>query len=533
MLVFLCKKMEEVEKGYLTVTTSRPPSSNSLSESSNFPFACILKPFIHSESDIPTVSFPTKELIRCFQCQGYISPYCDFVESGCRWVCSLCKTINPIPSEYFAALDANGKRTDIEKRPELTHLSIDIVAPESYMSRPPMPCIYAILIDLSIKAQENEYISLIISTLCDMIASQALPGYPRTEVCLIFFDKSVHFVNLRSENPVFYTECDSTDLFLPVPIGELLVNIDEIEDNLLKALELSKSMISLPYSTCYFAALRAAGLVLENQGGKIVSFCGEMFIDTSHPLEFTFKPNTLLFQDLGKEFSQMNISCTQFVRTSQYCNLQVLIDLSKFSSGQVFFYPHYNHRISGEKLRNEVIMAFTGLTVWESSVKTRVSNEWSIVAQYGNCTERTTKGLLGISVYNFPQCYVYELIPNSVSFSEIFRQSAILYTNCEGERKLRVHNLKLTTTDNLRDVLENANCNVLVNVLAKKALQQIIQTNIPKSGSVYLESRCRDIVKACCRIWGKQPPRLEFFCASILGLLKQYVFMNDSYGCKL
>ena len=519
-------------KGYLTVTTSRPPCSNTLSESSNFPFACILKPFIPNESDIPTVCFPTKELIRCFQCQGYISPYSDFIESGTRWVCSLCKTINPIPSEYFAALDTNGKRTDITKRPELTHLSIDIVAPESYMSRPPMPCIYAILIDLSIKAQENEYISLIMSTLSDMISAQALLGYPRTEVCLIFFDKSVHFVNLRSENLVLYTENDFTDLFLPVPIGDLLISIDEIEDKLLKALDLSKSMVSVPYSTCYLAALRAAELILENQGGKIVSFCGDMQIDTSHPHEFTFKPNTPLFQDLGKEFSQLNISCTQFVRTSQYCNLHVLIDLSKYSSGQVFFYPNYNHRISGEKLRNEVIMAFTGLTLWESTVKTRVSSEWSITAQHGNFTERATRGLLGMPVYNFPQCYVYEIKPNSVSFTEIFIQSAMLYTDCEGERKLRVHNLKLKVTDNIRDVLENANCDALVNVLAKKALQQIMQTNSPRSGSVYLEARCRDIVQACCRIWGKQPPRLEFFCASILGLLKQYVFMNDSYGCK-
>lgn len=523
--------MEDQEKGYLTVTTFRPPSSASLYDSSKFPFGCIVKPFIQNESNVPVVSFPTKELVRCSQCQGYICPYSEFVEAGAKWVCNLCKTINVVPGEYFATIDAQGKRTDLDKRIELKNLTIDLVAPESYMSRPPMPCIYVLIIDLSIKAQENEYISLIVSTIKDVITAQAFPGHPRTEIALLFFDKSVHFVSIGAETPVFYTETELNDLFLPVPTEQLLVTIDEVEEKLLQVLEISKNLISLPYSTCYLAALRAAGLILQAQGGKIISFCGEMFTDTTHPLQFSFKPTTSVFQDLGKEFSQWNISCTQFIRTSQYCNLQSLIDISRYSSGQIFFYPHFNHKLSGEKLRNEVIMAITGLTAWECSLKVRVSHEWTIREKYGNFVEKA-HGLLGIPVYNSPQCFAFEISPNSFSYQEFYIQTAMLYTSIDGERKLRIHNLKLKTTENLKDIYENANCEALISMLARKALQEMMLTDKAETGGVYLEARCKEIVQSCCKIWGKQPTSLEFFCASVLGLLKQYAFMNKSYGCK-
>ena len=492
--------MEDIGQDYLIVTTSSPPSSKALSQESKFPFACILKPFIQNETGIPNVKFPTAELIRCIQCKGYICPYSEFIESGSKWVCNLCKTINIVPTEYFANLDTNGKRIDIDKRLELTHLTIDIIAPESYMSRPPMPCVYVIIIDLSIKAQENDYTAIILNTLTELIEAKAFPGYPRTEIALMFFDKAIHFVSLGSQAPAIYSITDMKDLFLPVPFEELLINIEDLEDKLVNILQISKSMVTVPYSTCYPGALRAAGLVLQTQGGKILSFCGEMFIDTTHPLQFTFKPNTTYFQDLGKELALWNISCTQYIRSSQYCNLQVLIEVSKNSSGQIFFYPHFNSRLSGEKLRNEIIIGILGLTAWESSIKTRTSNEWSIIETFGNYFEKSPDGLLGIPVYNSPQAFVYVMEPRSISYRDMYIQSAMLYTSCDGERKLRIHNKKLTTSDNIKDILENANCNALVNILAKRALKHIIITDKPEEGSIYLEARCKEIVQTCYSI---------------------------------
>ena len=49
----------------------------------------------------------------------------------------------------------NGRRSDLDQRPELTKGSIEIVAPTEYMVRPPMPPIYFFLIDVSATAVRN------------------------------------------------------------------------------------------------------------------------------------------------------------------------------------------------------------------------------------------------------------------------------------------------------------------------------------------------------------------------------------------
>ncbi|MCI05542.1 protein transport protein SEC24-like, partial [Trifolium medium] len=56
------------------------------------------------------------------------------------------------PSEYYAQLDATGKRVDLNQRPELTKGTVEFVAPAEYMVRPPMPPVYFFLIDVSISA---------------------------------------------------------------------------------------------------------------------------------------------------------------------------------------------------------------------------------------------------------------------------------------------------------------------------------------------------------------------------------------------
>lgn len=57
-----------------------------------------------------------------------------------------------VPGEYFAHLDASGRRVDLDQRPELTKGSVEFIAPAEYMVRPPMPPLYFFLIDVSLTA---------------------------------------------------------------------------------------------------------------------------------------------------------------------------------------------------------------------------------------------------------------------------------------------------------------------------------------------------------------------------------------------
>lgn len=63
--------------------------------------------------------------------------------------------MSPVPGEYYSSLDANGRRNDIEQRPELIKGSVEFVAPTEYMVRPPMPPLYFFVIDVSATAVQS------------------------------------------------------------------------------------------------------------------------------------------------------------------------------------------------------------------------------------------------------------------------------------------------------------------------------------------------------------------------------------------
>lgn len=65
-----------------------------------------------------------------------------------------------VPGDYFAHLDATGRRIDLDQRPELTQGSVEFVAPTEYMVRPPMPPLYFFLIDVSISAVRSGMIEV-------------------------------------------------------------------------------------------------------------------------------------------------------------------------------------------------------------------------------------------------------------------------------------------------------------------------------------------------------------------------------------
>ena len=88
----------------------------------------------------------------------YINPFVKFVDMGQKWVCNFCKAVNVTEAYYYCEADQNGLRHDIESRPELIYGSVDFLASQEYMNRPPMPPSYVFLFDVSQPAIESGYL---------------------------------------------------------------------------------------------------------------------------------------------------------------------------------------------------------------------------------------------------------------------------------------------------------------------------------------------------------------------------------------
>ncbi|KAK8676756.1 hypothetical protein V6N13_142322 [Hibiscus sabdariffa] len=185
---------------YLRLTTSAIPNSQSLVSRWHLPLGAVVCPLAEAPEgeEVPVINFASTGIIRCRRCRTYVNPYVTFTDAGRKWRCNICSLLNDVPGEYFANLDATGRRIDLDQRPELVKGSVEFVAPTEYMVRPPMPPLYFFLIDVSISAVRSGMIEVVAQTIRSCL--DELPGFPRTQIGFITFDSTIHFYNMKASD---------------------------------------------------------------------------------------------------------------------------------------------------------------------------------------------------------------------------------------------------------------------------------------------------------------------------------------------
>ena len=88
-----------------------------------------------------------------------------------------------------------GTTVDRKTRADLNSASMEYIAPSDYMVRPPQPCLYVFVIDVTATAVSSGMVHVV----CDTIRLQLdnITGDKRTRVGIITFDDRIHFYNLK------------------------------------------------------------------------------------------------------------------------------------------------------------------------------------------------------------------------------------------------------------------------------------------------------------------------------------------------
>ena len=82
-----------------------------------------------------------------------------------KWICNICGDINPTDNYYYSPLNSVGLRQDSADRVELRKGSVDYIASNEYMNRPPMPPTYVFVFDVSRAAVDSGYLLLASTTI--------------------------------------------------------------------------------------------------------------------------------------------------------------------------------------------------------------------------------------------------------------------------------------------------------------------------------------------------------------------------------
>ncbi|MCL7031933.1 hypothetical protein MKW94_000124 [Papaver nudicaule] len=478
---------------YLRLTTSAMPNSQSLLARWHLPLGAVVHPLAEAPKgeEVPIVNFGPTGIIRCRRCRTYVNPYVQFMDAGRKWRCNMCAFNNDVPGEYFANLDASGRRIDMDQRPELTKGSVDFVAPTEYMVRPPMPPLYFFLIDVSISAVKSGMLEVVAKTIKSCL--DELPGSPRTQIGFITYDSTLHFYNMKSSltQPQMMIVSDLDDIFVPLP-DDLLVNLSEsrhVVDSFLDSLP-TMFLDNVNVESAFGPALKAAFMVMNRLGGKLLIFqttlptlgVGRLRLrgddlrvygtDKEHALRI---PEDPFYKQMAADLTKFQIGVNVYAFSDKYTDLASLGTLAKYTGGQVYYYQGFQAGIHGEKLTYELARDLTRETAWESVMRIRCGKGVRFTTYHGHFMLRSTD-LLALPAVDSDKAFAMQLSleENLLTNQTVYFQVALLYTSSSGERRIRVHTAAAPVVADLGEMYRQADTGAIVSVFSRLAIEKAL-----------------------------------------------------------
>ena len=523
---------------FLSVSCGVFPSSQTMQTQVKVPLAVVVRPL--AEAELQKVTYGTNPIVRCQNCQGYISPFTVFRQEGRVWICALCANGNPVPDYFYAPVLGNGLREDAETRTELVEMAYDILAPEEYMVRPPMPPTYCFVIDVSQAARVSGMTSTLCDVLVSLLDSQSFPGLPRTQLSILLYGHEVHLLGFPCDNgPIrLYTVGKSSeDLFLPVPIDELLVSVEGNEQAIRQCAEVIRKMNAetCQESSAVRTALAYGRLILGNSGGKVLLFAGESNAQDAgqYSTETKVNPVDTYYHAKASEFVSAGVTVDLFLSATRFCSLYSISDLAKYTSGKVFFYPEMSSSQS-LKFRYELWTHITQDTVWETKFRLRVSRDWRVGACYGHFS--TYDSVMQSMPSLHPAhtlTFDLSLAVTLASSASLHLQAALLYTTSDGDRRVRVINGKYPLSHSLKEIYLSTDSEVIAAVWSKRALMHMTASNRLDTGKTYIEHEISSLYSSYLLFrTSEDSDPLAFLPALTLGYLKLPVFNGLVSGCE-
>ncbi|KAH7662696.1 vWA-like protein [Dioscorea alata] len=532
---------------YLRLTTHAIPSSQSLLSRWHLPLGAVVHPLAEAPDgeEVQVVNVGCAGVIRCRRCQTYVNPYVTFMDAGRKWWCNLCSLLNDVPGEYFCPLDANGRRCDVDQRPELSRGSVEFAAPAEYMRRPPIPPIYFFLIDVSLTAVQNGFLETIATTIKSCL--DGFPGSPRTLIAFLTFDSRLHFYSLKSSlsQPQMMVVSDLEDIFLPMH-DDLLVNLADSRTAIDTLLDSLPSMFqhTVDVESALGPALLAAHMIMRQLGGKLLVFqntlpslgVGRLRLrgndlcihgtDKEHTLRIPEEP---FYKQMAAEFTKNHIAVDIYAFSDKYSDIASLGSLAKYTGGQVYYYPSFQATIHGQKLRYELTRNLTRETAWEAVMRIRCGKGLRFTTYHGHFMVRSTD-FLELPAVDCDKAFAmqFSLDETLITAQTIYFQVALLYTSSSGERRIRVHTAAAPVVSDLGEMYRQADSGAIVSMMSRLAIEktlsgkledarQFLQLKLMRSLREY-----RNLYVVQHRLGGRliYPESLKYLALYILSLCK-------------
>ncbi|GEQ68026.1 hypothetical protein JCM33374_g1692 [Metschnikowia sp. JCM 33374] len=518
---------------HIRATMYNVPESESLRRATRLPMAVTVRPFaplLPAEDPVPVVDFSVLGEMtatdpmdvgppRCNRCRTYINPAMMHTASG-KFTCNVCQfPNNSVPSEYMAAVDpTTNQRIDRELRPELHRGVYDIIVPKYYnvggAEAVNSVLHHVFLIDISHQSA-NKHLPILLADAMRAVLfdyaenfDQETPAPPQNlKFAIILFDTRMHFFNLSPdlESAQVCISGDLDDPFVPFSTG-LFADPEQsrmvIEDALNKIEALSYDGSLRDPEPCFSVALRTAALCLEQVGGgKITSVLSALpswgpgsskikenrNVGRAHSAEVEkamYSPDNEYYKLLAKDFIAQNVGLDVFVVAETPADLSNIGWLASITGGTVSKWSNFSFERDGRALTSQIVSSVKKCTGYQGQLKLRCSNGLQVSQYYGFPTG-SDGGIVGLAntsssdpiipVLNEDQSFtiLLEYDGQLNTKYDCHFQAALLYTDPQGVRKVRVINLVLAVSERLSDVFNFVDQDTVVTTIVRDTISFI------------------------------------------------------------
>jgi protein transport protein SEC24 len=229
------------------------------------------------------------------------------------------------------------------------------------------------------------------------------------------------------------------------------------------------------------------------------------------------------YKELANELTRAQISVELFIGANQYVDLASIAPLAKYTGGDLRYYPQFHIQTHGMKLKSEIIHVCSRKTGWEAVMRVRVSRGWKITNFYGHLFIR------GQDLLVVPNCHADQTFAVTIDMEDsvnpdpvLYIQSALLYTNSDGERRIRVHTWASPTSQNFNEILNSVDVQATALMLSHMAFESSLNVSL-NEGRNRLQTQCQAIVQSMA-----QSEMMQFLPLYIMGMLKSAAFRGGN-----
>ena len=523
---FYCTDQGSCDPRLMSLSMYNIQEEEHLRSATKLPLGLTIQPFatlIPDDVEIPIIGSTSmdsgeeiKPPLRCRRCRAYVNPKFNFTYDS-NVICNICKIKMQVNPED-ASMSMNGTNGEVSSQLELTKGCVDFLAPAVYnvnAKKPSLPLHYVFVIDVSLMANENGSSFAAIEGVRSSI-EYISEHQPNCKVAIITYDKNIRFYSLRSESAQEFVVSEIDDVFLPFHDG-LFVKPSEsmfiINDTLER---ISNFIRNAKYfhvpETCYGSALQAAKLaidtVTEGQGGKIVCSLnslpnvgnGNLSLRKDDATKRHLKCDNEFYSKLAKSFVASYISLDLYVTSGGFVDMISVAHPVEMTNGLLKYYPHFKPDLQSATFINDMVQNISNIVGYQAILKVRCSAGLSVDQYYSASVDYSDRDpVIPVLTKDTTLDVLFKYDEKLKTGEDMHFQTALLYTDHNGVRKVRSINTTGAVSNNVREVFKFVNQNSILRIMIKDIIRTLGDCDFKKIRKL-IDEKVSDILtqyRAC------------------------------------